>query len=337
MLVPGSTEPGFYTNRVVLHAVSGTTYQIAICDSSWSDVWLAIAPSAPPSLHIVSPVTGAQILSGVPAEIRALAGDDTGPVVVDFFLDNQLVAHLPDSPFVTSLQFSDPYGSSHTLSARATDLNGLATWDEVTFQTLPPIPPNDAFAARTPLSGFLVLEDGTTLGSTAEPGELGFGSVWWSWTAPATGRAYLQADIDASYIRFTVYTGNGLGITDLTRVATADSMGNGASALAFDAVTGIQYQLSAEAVTTWQPAFRFSLYLDAATGTQLGGTEILADGSLRLRLTTLAEQEWVLQGSTNLVDWVPLSTNSSLRHVIEFVAPPAPSWPAGFYRTVGSK
>ena len=61
-----------------------------------------------------------------------------------------------------------------------------------------PIPTNDVFARRAPLSGASVPFSGTTLGAAREWGEpvpyndLGARTVWYSWTAPASGTVLLQ-------------------------------------------------------------------------------------------------------------------------------------------------
>ena len=88
--------------------------------------------------------------------------------------------------------------------------------------TLPPA--NDHFLAATPLAGTTATADGDTIGATGEPGEPNPGgtagaSVWYAWTAPATGRlsvAVPKSDFGAST---AVYTG--LAVGSLTRVTSS--------------------------------------------------------------------------------------------------------------------
>ncbi len=80
-------------------------------------------------------------------------------------------------------------------------------------------PPNDAFADRLPLVGRRVEATGTTVGATGESGEVGVSrfalaataSVWWSWTAPETGRARFSTLGGARPVVLRVFTGDTLG------------------------------------------------------------------------------------------------------------------------------
>ena len=82
-------------------------------------------------------------------------------------------------------------------------------------------PPNDHFTNRAVLSGSSLTFTGTLVGATVEPTEP-YGildvlepSVWWTWTAPASGACVLQIQRDFSSSPFcvaalTVYTGTNL-------------------------------------------------------------------------------------------------------------------------------
>src|SRR5207237_352764 len=83
-----------------------------------------------------------------------------------------------------------------------------------------PPPPNDAFANATPLGD----DHGTVIesnaGATKEPGEpdhaggRGGTSLWFRWTAPASGQAEFTTDDDRTEVADTllaVYTGSALG------------------------------------------------------------------------------------------------------------------------------
>jgi hypothetical protein len=324
--VPGSsTQNGLVTNQVVLRAQSGVTYQLAISSNdSGDDVTLAIEPSGPPLLRLTSPADGATIPWGAPIQLRAEASDDSGSVSVDFFLDGQLMVSFSKPPFATNITLGEMYSGMRTLSASATDTNGLVTWEEISFWTGPSPPLNDRFADRIQISGFLVMCVGTTSGATTEPGEQGLGSVWWSWVAPASGNVRLQSDVPA---QFVVYTGNGPAVTNLVMIANEHS-----DQLVFRAVAGVTYQISV--VDSGNGDFRFSLFLDTSQITQLTTAEPDANGGFRLLLSTLAERDWILEGSKDLMEWSALATNTSHHHVIEFVDATATNSPAKFYRVV---
>lgn len=82
-----------------------------------------------------------------------------------------------------------------------------------------PGPPNDFFANRILLSGTALQITGSNINATSEQGEPGTGaSVWWSWTAPATGILSVTASGNRLGPVLTWFTGN--TISNLQSVAT---------------------------------------------------------------------------------------------------------------------
>jgi hypothetical protein len=77
-------------------------------------------------------------------------------------------------------------------------------------------PSNDAFAARLPLVGASVFAGGTVLGATPEAGDpaisgaAGGQSVWYEWTAPASGNASFRVIAQRFEPAFGMYTGEAL-------------------------------------------------------------------------------------------------------------------------------
>src|SRR5262249_20123354 len=76
-----------------------------------------------------------------------------------------------------------------------------------------PVPINDNFVNRIPLTGSNIATNWSNVGATYEPGEpeplvtLGGKSVWWSWTAPASGGVTLTASNNLLDTLVCVYTG----------------------------------------------------------------------------------------------------------------------------------
>src|SRR6266498_1718549 len=92
---------------------------------------------------------------------------------------------------------------------------------------LVPPPPNDNFADRITLTGtHLVNVSGSNVGASTEPGEpfhadvLGGKSVWWTWTAPSSGRVTLITRGSSFDTVLGVYTGN--SVANLVFVAGND-------------------------------------------------------------------------------------------------------------------
>ncbi len=87
-------------------------------------------------------------------------------------------------------------------------------------------PANDRFANRLPLSGAFAETNGYNIRATRETGEPNHGfadgqqSVWWTWTAPASGNASITTWGSSYDTALGVYTGN--AVNALTAVANND-------------------------------------------------------------------------------------------------------------------
>ena len=96
----------------------------------------------------------------------------------------------------------------------------------LTLLDLGAIPSNDNFDGAETIAGRSVLINGTNVQSTLEPGEpqirgrIGGKSLWYRWTAPATGRFQLGLQSDGFDPLLAVYTGPTLNA--LTLVASSD-------------------------------------------------------------------------------------------------------------------
>ena len=111
--------------------------------------------------------------------------------------------------------------------------------------------PNDAFSNSTaiPSDGTYT---GTNVGATKEAGEpnhagnSGGKSVWWRWTAPASG----QCTIDTSGSSFDTILGvyTGISVSALTEIASNDDdpSGGTTSKVTFNAVAGTSYMISVD-------------------------------------------------------------------------------------------
>ncbi len=79
-----------------------------------------------------------------------------------------------------------------------------------------PAPPNDAFASRLVLGGAITSASGNLISASLEAGETNFSapnggrSVWFDWTAPASGTAFFRVTADAFNPAVGLYTGASL-------------------------------------------------------------------------------------------------------------------------------
>jgi len=118
-------------------------------------------------------------------------------------------------------------------------------------------PANDDFVNAITLPGFTGTTSTTNLGATAETGEPdhagqpGSTSLWWNWTAPASGTATfdtLGSNFDTT---LGIYVGN--SVSALSEVASDDDSGGGGgpSIASFFATAGTTYRI---AVNGWSGA-----------------------------------------------------------------------------------
>ena len=129
-------------------------------------------------------------------------------------------------------------------------------------------PANDAFGAAQPLAGTDVTRPadtnaGATKQGTQEPdhaGDPGGASVWYDWTAPASGPVTVDTDGSDFDTLLAVYHGSDLAHLTLDAADDDHAGAHGPSAVAFDAVAGRTYHIAVDGA-------RASGGVDAATGT----------------------------------------------------------------------
>lgn len=117
------------------------------------------------------------------------------------------------------------------------------------FTIRPAAPPvNDNFASATVMTGSGWTATGTNMDATAEPGELGpaqqdtspTSSVWWRWSAPASGLFRVSTAGSAVDTVLTVQTGASLAAQTIVAVDQSAAWGS-TGALLFNAVSGTVY------------------------------------------------------------------------------------------------
>lgn len=121
--------------------------------------------------------------------------------------------------------------------------------------TSPPAPPaNNNFTDATTLSGASGTATGTNVAATHESGEpihysgsTGIKSVWWKWTAPATGQALINTTGSAFDTVLAIYGGSSLAA--LTQIASNDDAGSPQSRIGFHASAGMTYYIAVDGKT----------------------------------------------------------------------------------------
>ena len=130
-------------------------------------------------------------------------------------------------------------------------------------------PPNDAFAQRIALTGNTATATGSNIGASKETGEsnhhpsnAGGKSVWWTWTAPASGTATIKTDGSTFDTILAVYSG--ASVTGFTGIAVDDDSGTGdASLVSFNAIGGVAYQIAVDGFSGASGAIMLEVSLTA--------------------------------------------------------------------------
>jgi hypothetical protein len=151
-----------------------------------------------------------------------------------------------------------------------------------------PRPANDDFAAAEELTGSSDTAIGDNIGATGEQGDPNPGgsdanSVWYSWTAPAGGRATLEFTGNDFGGLFGVYTGD--AVDSLTKVG-GEVWGNWLP-ISFRATKGTTYRIAVygyDAIYRGEFAFKLDLTSpppndDLANALELTGSSDAADGT----------------------------------------------------------
>jgi hypothetical protein len=128
------------------------------------------------------------------------------------------------------------------------------------FTPAPPPPSNDYFANRLALIGTSITTTGSTLSASLEPGEPQHGvqpggaSVWFTWTAPYSGTAFVTVASSGFTPILAAYTG--CTASNLTLVSSSTN-----GSLIFSAWAGTVYQFALDGQSALSGSYSLSLNL----------------------------------------------------------------------------
>ena len=160
-------------------------------------------------------------------------------------------------------------------------------------------PTNDNFANRIVLTGTNVSTTGTTVEATGETGEpeifdSTLESVWWTWTAPATGTYQIDTigSLASSGIDTTLAVYTGTELNSLSLVGNNDDFNNLDSGLVINATAGTTYQIQIDGLGGDDGAVNLNITQLSSTdsdGGLIAGTTISEPVALPAESDTLAE------------------------------------------------
>jgi hypothetical protein len=165
-----------------------------------------------------------------------------------------------NSPYIANGSFVSAAGTEYLIAVDGYSYGSGAF--TLSLAETPP-PPNDNFADRIPIIGTNTTLTGSNVSASKEPGEpnhagvAGGQSVWWTWTAPASGWTTFKSSGNFSML-LGVYTGD--SVATLTPVASGKGTSYSAPAIAgLNATAGTVYQIAVDGATLADYSSSFSL------------------------------------------------------------------------------
>ncbi|MDQ6654195.1 MAG: putative Ig domain-containing protein [Verrucomicrobiota bacterium] len=141
-----------------------------------------------------------------------------------------------------------PYTSTFAITIRALNSTGVGSALLTLTVETAPRPANDDFANAQAITGTSGSVTGSNVSATRELDEplhddtFGSTSVWYSWTAPATGNVVFDANGSSFPALLAVYAGN--SVNNLAFVAAYPYYGSGMSRVQFSARAGSVYKIA---------------------------------------------------------------------------------------------
>jgi hypothetical protein len=191
-------------------------------------------------------------------------------------------------------------------------------------------PPNDNFADAALLSGSLANVQTSALGATVEAGEpfhSNMPSLWWRWTAPASGTTTMRVPGDRWWgpQEIAIYRGETLA----SLVVVTNSVFS-LPTVTFPVEAGTEYYIAVYPDLNMSPFTLFLIGPAPLMPAEFGSVQRLPDGSFQFLLVGWGYK--VVEASVNLRDWVPIATNGvdCMTHVMN--DPGATNYTRRFYR-----
>jgi hypothetical protein len=170
---------------------------------------------------------------------------------------------------------------SHSISAvYSGGANHLGSTSPVVTQTITAVttPANDSFANRIVLAGDVIVTTATNAAATKEASEPrhasnnGGKSLWWSWTAPASGTVIIDTFGSSFNTILGVYTGG--SVASLSRVASNDNAGGTSqSRVSFSAVAGRTYQIAVDGYNGASGNITLRIHMSAKQPTNVAASD----------------------------------------------------------------
>jgi len=211
------------------------------------------------------------------------------------------------------LTFKAEMGRNYRISVGTWGPSGPGPTGPITLELrLVAPPPNDDFAQAVQLAGMSNVVHGANLGATRESGEPWHGrpsaggkSVWYRWTAPATGVAVVELSAPPFPLIMAAYTGE--SVDSLDRVAQNLVEGSSyTNRFGFTVSAGTTYRL---AVDSLDDTGQFAFTLVDLPALEFTAPVLDAQGRFESLIQGTTTKPFVIQVSSDLLRWTPVATN----------------------------
>ncbi len=319
--------------QVTFSAVAGARYHFEV--ESAGDARLGVSSGGVPVIRLTQPLWNAEYASGMPVAV-SIAGTGGGAIeAVEYFVDGWPVARAEQAPFGS--MFVPVWPGWHNVTARA---HGVGLWRvgtaPITIHVGLPVPANDDFARRLHLAGPAVIVTTLAAGSTLESAEPGAtrtrwgqavtGSLWWGWTAPASGPVVIRVQAGSSSEQVECFEGAEWG--GLRPVP--DSETNLDNVVVAQVRAGIGYSIRwSTAFPEWPNQLSISVLQDFLALDAMGRDE---SGRLFVRYRASLDRNWRILIGADLETWSPWRELPVVDGRLEWTDPTAVVVPRRFYR-----
>ncbi len=198
------------------------------------------------SLTLTSPTNQSVFAEGQPIRFAISTTEKSGDIQgIEFRSGEASITSLSTAPY--TFTWTNARVGTHALNARASTRLGFSVTSDP--KTITVRAGNDLFGARRRLEGSDIFIEGWLGGAAVEAGEPNHGdrrptqSVWWTWTAPESGRVWIDCVNTGTIPIIAVYEGS--SIDALTLVAANAWLGGPSQRrIEITAVAGTTYQIA---------------------------------------------------------------------------------------------
>ncbi|MCX8154986.1 MAG: hypothetical protein N3J91_00820 [Verrucomicrobiae bacterium] len=197
-------------------------------------------------------------------------------------------------------------------------------------------PPNDMFSNRLAIVGFPAVVTGTTVNATRETGEysnpsvVGGGSVWWSWTAPFTGRVIFTTEGSSIDTVLAVFRGVNFNVANLLGQNDFAKEGARYSRLMLNVTSNTTYNISVEGQYGAQGGVTLKIL---STNQTISGVTLLTNRQFRLTFPAFPAYNYEILYADDITGpWQSLDLITATNNPMHYVTPDPRLAPRRFYR-----